>query len=256
MEKFARLNSKLYADLLQVGGDSLVAAYSHLKVGKSGAIKFYKESNKSALKTVSIASNISVSTLKKYIAVLQEIGLVYFDGAGNFVLLGGNKINRKYKKKRTVRVLIGKSLIETKLNSFALRIRKMHQSQCNIIDRKDELKKIMWKNKKNIPLTPVEFKLHKRWGDTDLSNYKANTVLSNQGYSKLKSNQTDVTVSKGFYWKRKLVKAKIIKTRRKFKFLTKCTYQEYRKLKFKGYSNTIFKGGKVFLETASEFILI
>ena len=96
MQNYVNINSKLYAELFEIGGDNLIAVYSHLKFGKNGAIKIYKE-DKNIYHTLKQKTNLSVTTLRKYIKILIKENLCYFDTKGNFVLKGTNKINKQYK---------------------------------------------------------------------------------------------------------------------------------------------------------------
>ena len=63
-------------------------------------IKIYKEGNRNIYHTLREKTGLSVTTLRKYIKVLNNLDISYFDTVGNFVLVGRNKINEKYKKKK------------------------------------------------------------------------------------------------------------------------------------------------------------
>ena len=245
------INSKLYADLFSLGGDNLVAVYCMLKFSKNGEIKIYKEKNRNIYHTLRTKTNLSVTTLRKYIKQLVKLEVCYFDSVGNFVLKGNNKLNKEYKKKKLVRVKVG-SYKQTRLFSFAVRIRTMERLQKKAIDRRHEQNKILARQRKGHCITKREknflksCEMYKSEGD-----YNAKTVLSNQGYSKLKKGY-EASKSVGYYWKKKLVSAEIIKTERQFKFLRKSTLSDY--LQNREFDRTVvFKNGKIYKELVPSF---
>jgi len=257
MQKYTNINSKLYADLFQVGGDALLAVYAILKHSKNGGIKIYKEKNKSIYQTLKKNTNLSLTTLRRYIKQLIALEVCYFDTVGNFVLVGGNKINKKYNSKKVVPIEIS-SYKETKLFCFRVRVKKMEQQQKNRIDRRSEQNKINGKIAKGYSLTAQQFKFRNAWRDADLEyannqeSFNANTILSNEGFSKLKFGELK-SKSSGNYWKNKLVKAGIIKTKRQFEFIKLCSQKDYLALRYAGYRNLVFKNGKLYKELVSKF---
>ena len=259
MLQYTNINSRLYADLFELGGDNLIAVYSKLKYAKHGAIKVYKEDNRNIYHTLKSKTNLSVTTLRKYIKILMKERLCKFDNKGNFCLTGTNKINKIYKKGRTkvVPVEIG-TYKETKLFSFRVRVIKMEQSQKNRIDRRYEQNKIIEKMAKGYNLSPQQFKFRRAWRDADKEyakdqeTFNANTILSNQGFSKLKFGETK-SKSSGNYWKNKLVTAGIIKVKRQFEFLKRCSQKEYLSLRYAGDNTLVFKNGKLYRELISKF---
>ena len=249
--KQVHINSKLYADLFSLGGDNLVAVYCMLKFSKNGEIKIYKEKNRNIYHTLRTKTNLSVTTLRKYIKQLVKLEVCYFDSVGNFVLKGNNKLNKEYKKEKLVRVKVG-SYKQTRLFSFFVRIRTMERLQKKAIDRKHEQNKILARQRKGHCITKREknflksCEMYKSEGD-----YNAKTVLSNQGYSKLKKGY-EASKSVGYYWKKNLVSAEIIKTERQFKFLRKGTLLDY--LQNREFDRTIvFKNGKIYKELIPSF---
>jgi len=268
MQNYININSKLYAELFSEGGDSLVAVYAMLKFAKrienitkkKSAIKIYKEKNRNIYHTLKDKTNLSVTTLRKYIKELQKLELCRFDSVGNFVLVGVNKINKRYcglRRPKRVPIEVG-TFSETKLFSFRVRIIRAEQIQKNRIDRRYEQNKVIGRISKGYRLSQKEINFKDSWNDSDLtyaedrSSFNAKTVMSNYGFSKLKFGETK-TKSNGFYWKKKLVGAGIIKTRRKFKYLRKCTYKEYRELKFNVDISLMYSEGKLFRELIPEF---
>lgn len=251
-KNYVNINSRLYATLLEEGNDGLIAVYAHLKFGKNGAIKYYKQEKVSIYKTLKKATNLSITTLRKYIPKLQHLGLVKFDSAGNFCILGSNKINKQYKKGKLklVPIQIG-TFTETKLYSFRVRIFKMEQQQKNRIDRRDRLSNIIERKKNNRFLSKSQFAQFKAMTDLDWEYYgsktfEANTVLSNLGFSKLKGS------GNGAYWKQQLISAGIIKTKRNIKVVRKCTKAEYQLIKHLDRSYSYYNG-KLYKEFPSIF---
>jgi hypothetical protein len=231
-----------------------------LKSAKRINGKVFKEQNRNIYHTLKTETNLSISTLRKYIKVLTKENLCYFDSRGNFCLVGGNKINKQFKSKKTISIKVG-SYKETKVNSFFIRIRKMHKLQTKRINRRHEQKQINGKNEKQIPLTSEQYKFFKSWTDVDKfyakreETFNAKTVLSNEGYSKLKNGETK-SKSSGNYWKKKLVKANLITIKREIEFLKFATKEQYRELRLLGYSNLLFSKGKLYAEGISSFQII
>lgn len=251
MQHFVNINSKLYAHLFEEGGDNLLAVYVKLKAGKSGAIKIYKE-GRNIYHTLKEKTNLSVTTLRKYIKQLQKLKLCRFDTVGNFVLKGGNKINKKYNKKKTIKIQVG-TYKETKLNCFFIRIRNMENLQINALNRKYKQKNISSRKEKNCYISKQEerFLNHCEKIGRTFDNYNAKTVLSHQGFCKLKKG-VFTSKSAGYYWKKKLISAKKIQTKRIIEHLKKATKQEYDSMKYQ-YRGLIYKGGRIFMEKPSQF---
>ena len=222
-----------------------------LKFSKNGEIKIYKEKNRNIYHTLKSKTKLSVTTLRKYIKQLVKLEDCYIDSVGNFVLKGNNKLNKEYKKEKLVRVKVG-SYKQTRLFSFFVRIRTMERLQKKAIDRRHEQNKILARQRKGHCITKREknflksCEMYKSEGD-----YTAKTVLSNQGYSKLKKGY-EASKSVGYYWKKNLVSAEIIKTERQFKFLRKGTLLDY--LQNREFDRTVvFKKGKIYKELIPSF---
>lgn len=246
------INSKLYADLFSLGGDNLVAVYCMLKFSKNGEIKIYKEKNRNIYHTLKTKTNLSVTTLRKYIKQLVKLEVCYFDSVGNFVLKGNNKLNKEYKKRKLTRVKVG-SYKQTRLFSFAVRIRTMERLQKKAIDRKGEQNKILARQRKGYCITKREknFLRSCEMYKSEVDYNNAKTVLSNQGYSKLKKGY-EASKSVGNYWKKQLVSEEIIKTERQFKFLRKGTLSDY--LQNREFDRAVvYKNGKIYKELIPSF---
>jgi len=257
MQNYTNINSKLYATLFEEGGDSLLAVYATLKSVKRRNGKVFKEQNKNIYHTLKLKTNLSATTLRKYVKILIKLNLCSFDSQGNFALVGRNRINKLFRSKKIVPIEIG-SFKETKLFSFRVRVFRMEQEQKNIIDRRHELYNVKGREDKGYRLSQKELNFKNSWKDSDFEYLKnkesfcAKTVLSNQGYSKLKFGETKSKGS-GYYWKKKLVSAGIIKVRRKFQYIKKCSYKEYRELKFSVDISLVYIKGRMFKELIPEF---
>lgn len=257
LQKTVILNSRLYSSLFTEGGDELIAVYSCLRFYKGGAIKYYNEGKLSGYKLLHEKTKLSLTTLKRYIPQLIELGLCRFDKHNQLVLLGTNKINKLYKKGRTkfVPLEIG-SYKETKLCSFRVRVFKAEQQQKKRTDRRYEQINIIERRKNNRFLSKSQMAMFKAMTDLDWKYYNsddlnANTVLSNQGFSKLKAGNTKSKGS-GQYWKKMLVSAGIIKTQRNIKVIRKCTKAEYQLIKQLDRSYSYYNG-KLYKEYPSKF---
>ena len=253
MQHYTNINSRLYSDLFKLGGDNLIAVYSKLKYAKNGKIKIYKE-NRNIYHTLKSKTNLSITTLRKYIKILMKEQLCDFDNKGNFCMAGTNKINKLYKKGRTkvVPIEIG-TYKETKLFSFRVRVKAMEQTQKNAIDVKTHRNKLIAKAQKNQFLTKLEFKQLKNITKRNLSveNLNDKVILSIQGYYKLKSGKQNNS-SNGQFWKTKLVEAGIIKTRRVQELIRKATKEEFKSLNSYDKSLFYYKGA-IYKESISEF---
>lgn len=257
LAKCVHINSKLYSDLFEQGGDALIAVYAKLKYAKRWRVKIYKESNSNIYHTLKRKTGLSTSTLRKYIKTLIKLNLCHFDTAGNFCMLGTNKIQKRCNKKKTVPVEIG-DFKQTQLFSFRIRLKKMEQMQKNRIDRRHEQSKITARLDKGYKLSDREKKIYNSFSDKDYEyiqcgeSFTAKTVLSNQGYSKLKFGQTK-SAGSGRYWKNKLQRAGIVKTRRNLQYLRKCSYEDYRSMKNEGYRSLVLLAGKLYKELPMQF---
>jgi hypothetical protein len=252
MKNFITLNSKLYATLFQRGGDNLLAIYAKLKYCKNGEIKIYKEEGRNIFTTLKRKTDISVSTLRKYIKVLIEEDTCYFDTKGNLVLRGGNTINKQFSSRKTVKIEVG-TYQETKVNSFKVRVLFMEKLQRRAIDRKAKRNNIKARSSKGYFITKKERSFLKRCEDRDKrSDYNlAKTVLSNYGFSKLKHGAIK-SKSSGHYHKNKLLKAKIIIVERRYQFIMFGSKSEY--LRDKQFDRTLrFSRGRIYRELVAHF---
>ena len=250
--QYVSINSTLYSELLASGGDSVVACYIMIKNIRGNNGKVFKEDKRSIYHTLKEQTNLSITTLKRYTKVMVDLEICFFDSVGNFCFLGGNKINKKYNKKKQVRVEVG-TFTQTKLFSFKVRIYTMERLQKKAIDRKYKQKNIIARMSKGYFTTKQELNFLKRCEKKDkaVEDYNAKTILSNQGYSKLK-HSTERSKSSGYYWKNKLVSAKLIQVERRFKFLRKGTQLDY--LENRKFDRTIvFRNGKIFKELTPSF---
>jgi hypothetical protein len=260
-KKTARISSKLYFDLFVRGGDKLIAVYAILKTSRKGDVKYYAytaKNNKfvSCYSLLRAKTNLSLSTLKKYVPILIDMELCSFHTNGDFVMLGGEKVKELYDSYKMIPVEIGKNIIETTLNCYKIKVHSAEKQQLNQIRIKQN-RSVLLSNKSN-PKNNKEYKaickLEKKYGSEITVNDK--TVLSNKGFGKLKNGEMNKK-SVGNYWKRKLVKNNFIKTTRQYELGEKMSYEAY--LQFK--NNYSFRGltyikGRIAVEKVSEFSVI
>ena len=136
----------------------------------------------------------------------------------------------------------------------------METIQKSRIERREKLFKIKERQDKGYFLTKSEKNLIKNLTNKDLEylndreSFCAKTVLSNIGFSKLQFNSTEVSKSRGWYWKKRLIKSEIIEVKRRFKYLRKGTKKEYNLLRQINPALK-FRNGRLFEELTSEFIV-
>ena len=251
LQKATVLNSKVYSHLFEVGGDELISVFSLLKFHKNGEIKYYNVKNYAEL---SKRTTISITTLKRYIPILIDLGFCRFESQGDFYVIGNNKLNKLYKKGKLKLVPIEIATYkQTKMFSFRVRILRMEQNQKNTIDIKSNRNNIIAKGSRRQFLSKLEFKQLKNLKKKGISITDINdkVILSIQGYYKLKSGKQNKG-NNGQFWKAKLIEAGIIKARRVQELITKCDKEEFKALR--GYDKSLFyyKGG-VYRELISEF---
>jgi len=227
MNTTARINSKLYYDLFQKGGCNLVAVYCILKQSRQG-IKYYayKSSNN---KTVSgygllkAKTNLSLNTIKKYVPILIDMGLCSIDKNGDFNVLGGEKTKILYNCEKIVPIKIGKNLTETKHNAYMVILNSNLRSQEIQISRKKHLSELKGKAKYS---SKAYRELQRRLkASGEQSPLTDNVILSNKGFSNLKSGQENK--AEGFYQKKVLISMGLISSERRFKRIKKVSYEEY-----------------------------
>lgn len=229
MNQIVRIPSKLYFELYQTGGDSLLSVYCTLKSFKKDIKYFsYKSKNGKVVSGYNLLRNqtpLSLHTLKKYIPILMELGLCRFDSNGDFVLLGNNKLKNTYGKK-LVPIKIGEKFTDTKYNCMLVRLYACQQNQKKEILVKQNRRELLEQGLHN-PKSNSEhkraLKVQKKYGDkievTD------NCVLSNAGYGRI--IKEDENTSKGSYYKRRLKDKGLISSCIRLKAIKKVSYNSY-----------------------------
>jgi hypothetical protein len=262
-KKVARISSKLYFDLYQKGGDKLIAVYVILKTSRNGEIKYYSHKSKNnkfvgGFSLLRSKTNLTLHSIKKYVPILIDMGLCFIDKNGDFVMIGNEKIKDLYNSRKLVPINIGVNLSETSLYSFSVRSFSAEKKQQTEINKKLTRREILLQgaNPKNLKAYKSAKKVIKRYGEVIELNEK--TVLSLQGFGVLKhskENEIKDIKSSGSYWKSKLKKSNIIKTRREFKKIHKMGFSEYLSLKKYGeLSNKhTYKNGYLVEEVVSSF---
>lgn len=269
MEKITRINSRLYYDLFSSdeSGDRVISLFLHLKQirGNNRCIESYKARNNKFVSGYSLLrakSNISISTLKKYVPILINKGLVRFDEMGNVFVLGGDKINILYSTEKVVPVQLGKNLVETAHNSFYVRIHALYGAQKKQIAKKKSQKELLLQVAS--PKSATEYKkalrLKKQLEEKGKVIEIVDTpILSREGFSKLrfkKDTTKMVSKSSGFYYKKILKDRGSISTRRRFEKVMKMTYSEYNNCKnYYTSSSYTYINGYLSIELISSFSL-
>lgn len=267
MEKITRINSRLYYDLFSSdeSGDRVISVFLHLKNirGNSPYIASYKAKNNKFVSGYSLLrakSNITLSTLKKYVPILIDKGLVRFDEVGNVFILGGDKINTLYSTEKVVPIKIGKNLIETAYNSYFVRIHASHRQQRKQIAKKQSQKELLLQVVS--PKSSSEYKkalsLKKRLEKTGkIIEITDMPILSREGFSKLKFKKDTtkiVSKSSGFYYKKVLKSRGKITTKRRFEKVMPMSYLEYRNCKnYYNNSSYTYINGYLSIELISSF---
>lgn len=232
----------LYRHLWETGGHKLIAFYCTLKYFKKSGIKYtaYTAKNNKFVGGYSLLraqTNISLSTLKKHTQTLIDMDLCFFDVNGDFVLLGGEKTKELYNCTKMVPVVIGKNLIHTQYNSFAVTLTSEERQQQSMITKKkyrsDLLKQANLLHTDKNATMPYKLykkacKIAKKYGENEL--LIDNTILSNQGYAQLKEKDCDKK-SVGQYWKSILVKKGIVKSSRRFDLIGKMSFEDYKSIR-------------------------
>lgn len=261
--KIVRIDSKLYFDLFSKGGDKLIAVYSILKSSRNSEVKYYAYKSKnnkfvSGYSLLRAKTNLTLHSIQKYTPILIDMGLCFIDKNGDFVLLGNTKTKELYNSKKLVPIIIGANVTETALYSFAVRSFSAEKKQKTEINKKLTRSEILLQG-----ANPKNYKQYKRAKTTlkrfgEVTNLNEKTVLSLQGFGVLKHSKDNCIgdiKSSGSYWRKKLKKANIIKTKREFKTVKKMSFSEY--LTFKKYGDLTnrhtYKNGYLVKEVISSF---
>lgn len=261
----ARIPSRLYYALFKEGSDNLLSVYCTLKKFKGEKVKFkaYKSKNNKFVSGYSLlrsGTNISLATLRKYVPVLINMGLISFEKNGDVSLLGNNKIKRKYGNK-IVPVAVCIKLTDTRYSCMSVRIHSKQEQQSRMIEKKANLRELLLlgnRNVRNLKQLKALNRAKRKYGnDISKLNFTDQTVLSIQGFNFLK-NHTENNKSLGNYYKRKLKQKGLVDTTRRFKLFSNNTtlnYSDYKFLKSIGEieNKYLFKNNRLVEEIISSF---
>lgn len=234
----SNINSVLYnnlytqASLFNLDGDRLISVYAILRNSRNGKESIKAVGRLKGIGLVSRVTGISRKTLSKYLAVLISTDLVSFSRNGSLLFAGNKKLEARYRSKsrkervKYLKIIIGKSIAETALNSYKIRI--------------------------NGYIDSINKRIDKNETSTELKSTKLDKVtLSVLGFGLLKSEEKNKS-SKGNYWKQKLIKAKYIYTSRQYKFIYHCTYEEFKSIRFSENDRTLrWENNKLYKELPS-----
>lgn len=268
------INSKLFGQLIDLGGQSLVGVYAMLLNGRNGNHCYlpFKNSNgkiTSGKRLVSVKSGVSLTAINTHVPTLVKLGLCSFMKGGGFILIGQQKIKHKYNSYKNIPIKIGKNLRETKGNVNAVLIIANLYRQTRQIDKKVTLNKALCQEKKGISLSSNQVKLLKRarknkFINLDELNKVENTVLSNKRISNLirglESHENNHSVSHGSYWRKVLQKRGFIYSRRRYKTIwaQKISYTRFLSMKKwfnENHGFVTYKNGRVVKPIVSEVML-
>lgn len=261
MNKVIRIPSKLYFDLWNtpnIDGDKLIAVYSILKTSRNGDIKYYSYKSKnnkivSGFSLLRAKTCLSLSVIEKYVPILIEKGLCFIDKNGDFVMLGNEKTKELYNSYKIVPVKIGKNFNETATFVVSVRIHAAKKQQDIMISKKKYRSEIIFQgnNPKSLKDLKKAKRFYKLYGNEEFTD---NTILSNQGFCELKSGERD-NKSKGQYWKSKLIKNGLVKSKRRFNSIQPMPYSVYRLMKKHGDFKNNYKyiNGQLCEEIISSF---
>ena len=261
----SRIPSRLYYALFKEGGDNLLSVYCSIKAFKGEQIKFkaYKSKNNKFVGGYSLLrskTNISLSTLKRYVPVLENMGLLKFEVNGDVSLLGNNKLKSLYGEK-IVPVPVCMKLVDTRYACMTVRLHSAQQQQYRMIEKKANLRELLLQGVdavKNLRQLKAFKKAVKKYGnDASKLNYTDQTVLSVQGYAFLKHHKKD-NKSLGNYYKKKLKEKGIVSTNRRFKEMSgyePMSYSEFLFLRKVGAteSKVVYRRNRVMKELTSSF---
>lgn len=240
-KKVVRINSRLYYDLFshEDGGDRLIAFYCILKASRKNDSRFrafISKNNRlvSGYGLLRAETNLSLSTIEKYMPTLIEKGLCTMEDNGDITLLGNNKTKELYSCDKLVPIIIDENLVKTSLQATAVRVKSAEDKQKHQISGKTRQSELIsqTKNPKNLKDYKKGLKLLKK--NPEGITVEKEVVLSNQGFDSLKLGGTKTekegrshSKSKGAYWKKKLKQLGIISTQRRFERVERMQYTHY-----------------------------
>lgn len=244
----SNINSVLYnhlytqASSFNLDGDRLIAVYCILKSARGKNKESIKAGKTKGLNLISKLTGISRQTLSKYITVLTTLDLVHFSKNGSLIFAGNKKLEERFKtKSRNYRVKyfkinIGKTIAETALNSYNIRLHGYIDSINRRIDKNGTSTKLTCKTYDKVTLSVLGFGLLKSAGSKPL---RSTTAQKNK-------------LSKGNYWKQKLIKANCIYTSRQYEFIKHCSKEDYNSIRYNTFDRTLrWEKGKMYKELCS-----
>ena len=280
-ETVIKLPSLLYSELFQLGGDKLIAVFCILKNECiHGRFNSYVSGNKVKVEGINLLrkeTNLSLSVLNKYVPMLIELGLVKINAKGGAEVMGNNRlrdiycapdtytdskgrtrVNSKAGTVKLVPVVISDKFLDTSYNAASVRLHSSERKQQRTSafkTRQLQLVKAFYRNDPS--LTAGERKKAQKiilkLGENKIS-ITNESVMSLQGYAKLKDGSKN-NKSKGQYVKKKLLEKGLITVTRRFKPIREISFSEYKFLKENKVlsRNNTYKEGRLLEEIVSEF---
>ena len=269
-KKVVRIDGKHFNRMLEVGDVSLVAVYAELKAFRNSEERYVPYKNKSNNKIttgyslLNKCSGISIPTLKKYVPMLIDLGLCYFDPNNGALHINGYKKIKISKSGKLVPVKILSSFAETRASVQYVLLNSNRDAQIKAVVKKQTLKdKLKLSQNKSGIITKSDYRkienLRKEgiFKPSDIKVVK-DVILSNQGFAILLSKGSN-NKSTGYYIKKKLVNLGYIKTRRRFKDILgkQTSFEDYLNWKYmarkagEDVDHITWRKGRVVLELVS-----
>lgn len=260
-KKVIRINSRLYYDLFshENGGDRLIAFYCILKASRKNDSRFrafISKNNKlvSGYGLLRAETNLSLSTIEKYMPILIEKGLCTMEDNGDITLLGNNKTKELYSCDKLVPIIIEENLVKTSLQATAVRVKSAEDKQKHQISGKTRQSELICQTKNPKNLKDYKKGLELLKNNPEGIKVEKEVVLSNIGFDSLKLGGTQTekenrvhSKSKGAYWKKRLKEIGIISSQRRFKLVEAMPHSQYLLQKKYGELSRIHTYSKGFL---------
>lgn len=269
------IDSKVYGRLVSSEGASAygtLAVYATLLRNRNMGhcyVPIKNISNNKITKSYRLLSKetgISYGVIKHHTDILISMGLCYFTKSGGLFMLGKDAVAKKEenKSKKRLGIRIGETFCETKLSVRAVMVVTHIGDQKSVIDKKAALMKLKKALDNNLPLSSKQLRMRKNLiksgGSLEVENLVQITVLSNEGFSSVLQMDTEDrknNISKGNYWKKKLVQGDYIRCRRRYRSVWGKTmgYEEFLRHKpyfTAKYGFVTYKNGRIVKPVVSE----
>jgi len=208
--------------------DKLCAVFIHLRAAKNGERRFNPKGRLKHFGLLKDATKLSRHVIEKYVPHLIKLGLVTLNKDGGVTIIGFNRSFKLFKdplsRLKLIPVKLHQSYLDTAIDVAFTRVKSNLKNQKKQIDLKTKQIRLLntynysLKHPQKSILSKANIKeaqrLIEKYGDR--SNFKSKfckeTVLSLHGFSKLKNPAEADYTHAGKYFKKRLLKQKLIKT--------------------------------------------